>query len=241
MNLHELILFEDPDILAVNKPSGLLTIPDREGKESSLKSILQDRYGPVFTIHRLDRETSGLLLFAKNEKAHRHFSLLFEKRETKKIYTGLVIGTPSPANGTINAPIAENTLRKGTMIIHRRGKESVTDYEMLESYSTYSWMRFRIHTGRTHQIRVHARELGHPIVCDPVYGDGKPVFLSSFKHKFKLSKNAEEEKPLLNRLALHAFQLAVTGLDNQPLELEAPLPRDLRATLQQLSKTKKDR
>ena len=96
------------------------------------------------------------------------------------------------------------------MIIHRRGKESMTDYEALDDYGVYSWMQFRIHTGRTHQIRVHMKDIGHPIVCDRLYGDGKPVLLSSFKSKFKLSKNDLEERPLLNRLALHAYQLTFT-------------------------------
>src|SRR6185503_15842384 len=100
MNLRELIVYEDDDMVAINKPSGLLSIPDREGKEISLKKLLQEKYGLIFTVHRLDRDTSGLIIFAKNETAHKFFSQQFENRETKKIYRGLVIGSPAEKKGS---------------------------------------------------------------------------------------------------------------------------------------------
>jgi 23S rRNA pseudouridine1911/1915/1917 synthase len=233
------IIFKNDDFIAINKPSGLLSIPDRMGKDISLKAMLQEAFGQIYTVHRLDKDTSGLIIFAFNEEAHKHFSQQFEARLTEKIYQGLVIGTPIKEEGSIDARIAENTVRKGLMMIHARGKESLTDYKILEDFGIYSWMQFRIHTGRTHQIRVHMKEIGNPIVCDELYGDGKPVLLSSFKNKFKLSKNELEERPILGRLALHAFQLRLNGIDGNRIELEAPLPKDLRATLQQLEKRKK--
>ena len=232
------IIFENENLVALNKPSGLLSVPDREGKEISLKELLQDRYENIFTVHRLDRETSGLIIFAKNAEAHKRFSQQFENRKTVKIYNGLVLGSPSQKEGTVDAPIAENMVRRGTMIIHRRGKQAVTDYEVVSDFKIYSLVKFRIHTGRTHQIRVHAKELGNPLVCDAIYGDGKPLMLSSIKHKFKLSKDVLEERPLLNRLALHATQLQIQDLDGEMILLEAPLHKDLRATLQQLAKRK---
>jgi len=243
MKVEDLNIFEDDDFIALNKPSGLLSIPDREGKEGSLKSLLQEKYERIFTVHRLDKDTSGLIIFAKNEEAHRHLSIQFEERQTEKIYVGLVLGTPANPKGTINLPIAENMVTRGTMIINRRGKEAITDYEVLEDFGSYSWMRFRIHTGRTHQIRVHLKDMGHPIVCDELYGDGKPILLSSLKSKFKLSKKELEERPLLNRLGLHAFQLNFTDLTGNRKELEAPIYKELKATLQQLGKiaTKKAR
>ncbi len=236
MNIADWIIFEDNDFIAINKPSGLLSIPDREGKEVSLKALLQEKHENIFTVHRLDKDTSGLIAFAKNEAAHRHLSMQFEERLTEKIYLGLVLGSPVNPKGTINLPIAENTVKRGIMIINRRGKESITDYEVLENFGLYSWLQFRIHTGRTHQIRVHMKDLGHPIVCDELYGDGKPLLLSSLKSKFKLSKSELEERPLLNRLALHAYQLNFVDLSGKRIELEAPLHKDLKATLQQLSK-----
>jgi len=239
MKIPEIIVFENDDLVALNKPSGLLSIPDREGKEVSLKILLKEKYGDIFTVHRLDRDTSGLIVFAKNEASHKHLSQQFENRQTKKIYRGLVIGSLTEKQGSINSPIAEHPAQNGTMIIHRKGKESLTDYEVLEDFGIYSYLQFRIHTGRTHQIRVHMKDIGHPIVCDGLYGDGRPVLVSSLKSKFKLSKDAEEEKPILGRLALHAFQLVFSDIGGKIFELEAPLPKDMRATLQQLAKRKK--
>jgi 23S rRNA pseudouridine1911/1915/1917 synthase len=245
MKLIDWIIFENEDFIALNKPSGLLSIPDREGKEISLKKLLQEKYarpddpvgrGQIFTVHRLDKDTSGIIVFAKNEASHKHLSQQFEKRQTKKIYVGLVIGSPVNKKGTIDSPILEHPTKKGLMVINRKGKEALTDYEVLKDFGIYSWLQFQIHTGRTHQIRVHAKELGHPIVCDELYGDDKPIFISSLKHKFKLSKNAEEEKPILNRLALHALKLKFTDNKEKVFELEAAVPKDLRATLQQLYK-----
>lgn len=239
MKLNEAILFENDDLVAINKPSGLLSIPDREGKEISLKIMLQEKYGQIFTVHRLDKDTSGLIIFAKQEAAHKELSRQFEERQTKKIYLGLVLGSPAVPKGTIDLAIAEHPVKKGTMVINRLGKEALTDYEVLEDFSIYSWLQFRIHTGRTHQIRVHMKDLGHPIVCDELYGDGKPVLVSSLKSKFKLSKNEEEERPILPRLGLHAYQLTFKDGNGKMIELEAPVPKDLRATLQQLEKRKK--
>ena len=241
MNLKDLVVFETNDLVALNKPSGLLSIPDREGKEVSLKTLLKEKYGNIFTVHRLDKDTSGLIVFAKNEITHKLLSQQFETRQTKKIYQGLVLGSLIKKEGNINSPIAEHPLQNGTMIVHRKGKESLTDYLVLEDFGIYSFLQFRIYTGRTHQIRVHMKDIGHPIVCDPVYGDGKPVLVSSLKSKYKLSKEIEEEKPILNRLALHAFQLSFKDQAGNSVELDAPLPKDMRATLQQLGKRKKDR
>jgi 23S rRNA pseudouridine955/2504/2580 synthase/23S rRNA pseudouridine1911/1915/1917 synthase len=236
LKIEDLIIFENSEFVAVNKPSGLLTIPDREGNVA-LKNMLQQKYGEIFTVHRLDRDTSGIVVFAKNEKTHKVLSQQFENRETSKIYNGFVLGVPSQASGVINEPIAEHPVKKGMMTVFRKGKESITEYEVLESFRLYSWMQFRILTGRTHQIRVHMKHLGHPIVCDEMYGDGKPVFISTIKRNYKLSKTTEEERPILSRLALHAAQLRFV-LNGQEYELKAELPKDMRALLQQLEKNK---
>jgi 23S rRNA pseudouridine1911/1915/1917 synthase len=237
MNINELIIHEDDDIVAVNKPSGLLTIPDREGVPG-VRNLLQDKFGSIFTIHRIDKDTSGVVVFAKNEMAHRHFSMQFESRETKKFYNGFVLGSPALDSGVINEPIAEHPSKKGLMTVYRKGKESITEYEVINRFRFYSWMRFRILTGRTHQIRVHMKHLGNPIVCDSLYGDGKPVLISQLKQKFNLRKDTDE-RPLLNRLALHAAELELVGVDGNRIEIKAPLPKDLKAVLQQLTKLKK--
>lgn len=237
IRIDEYIIEEDESVVAVNKPSALLTIPDRAGKEISLKQILKSKYGEIFTVHRLDKDTSGIVVFAKTTEAHKELSQLFEARESIKIYNGFVMGSPSDKSGIINEPIAEHPSKKGLMTVYKKGKESITEYEVLENFKLYSWMQFKILTGRTHQIRVHMKHLGHPIVCDELYGDGKPVFISSIKRKkFNLSKNEESEKPILSRLALHSSQLKFQ-LFNKKYSLEAPLPKDLRALLNQLNKT----
>lgn len=232
------IIFENDTFIAVNKPSGLLSIPDRLGQEISLKDILKQKKGEIYTVHRLDRDTSGVIVFAKTEEAHKQLSQLFEGREVEKYYQGLVYGQMVNPSGNIDAPIMEHPGKATKMITHAKGKASSTDYTVLESFRLYSWVTFRIHTGRTHQIRVHMQHIGHSIVCDEIYGDPKPMLLSALKKNFKLSKTAEEEKPILSRLALHSHRLKFT-LNGETFELEAPLPKDLRAVLQQLRKLKK--
>lgn len=233
------IIFGDEAFVAVNKPSGLLSIPDREGAGVTLKQLLQQQYGQIWTVHRLDKDTSGIIVFAKNESSHKFLSKLFEGREIEKYYTGLVHGAPSAESGLVDAAIMEHPAKKGIMVTHKKGKPALTDYTVIETFGNYSLLQFRIHTGRTHQIRVHMKHIGHPIVCDPLYGNGEPVFLSSIKRKFNLSRYEEEEHPLFNRLALHAAQLQFTDANKQKHVLDAPLPKDIRALLQQLKKWKR--
>lgn len=230
------VIFENDAFIVLNKPAGTLSIPDREQSEPSLKDMLLQKYGSIFTVHRLDKETSGIILFAKDEATHKYFSKQFEERSVEKFYMGLVHGIPIEKSGTIDAPIMEHPMIKGKMIVDRKGKPSVTDYEVIESFVKFSLVKFQIHTGRTHQIRVHAKNMGHPIACDPIYGDGKPVLLSSLKKKFKLSKHDEEERPIVNRVALHSYQLKFADETGKSFDLTAELPKDIRALLQQLRK-----
>lgn len=238
MKLQPEIIFENEQYVVVNKPAGLLSIPDRLGKDISMKALLLEKYPQIFTVHRLDRDTSGLIVFARDEATHKLLSQQFEDRTTKKIYTGFAMGSLSPKSGQVDAPIAEHPGKKGTMMVHKKGKASLTEYEVLEEFGPYSWMQFRILTGRTHQIRVHMHSIGHPLACDPLYGDGKPVYISSLKKNYKLSKSLEEETPMLNRLALHAWKLEFVDAEGNKQAYEAPLPKDIRALLQQLRKWK---
>jgi 23S rRNA pseudouridine955/2504/2580 synthase/23S rRNA pseudouridine1911/1915/1917 synthase len=231
------IIFENDHFIAINKPSGLLSIPDREGKEVSLKTLLQQKYGNIFTVHRLDKDTSGIIVFAKDEITHKQLSQMFEGRDVEKFYLGLVHGSLLNESGNIDAPIMEHFAKNGTMITHAKGKPSLTDYKVLEDFKLFSWVQFQIHTGRTHQIRVHMKHIGHSIVCDDVYGDGQPVYISSLKRNYHLAKKEENERPILQRLALHSHKI-IFQLNDKKFELEALPPKDLRALLQQLRKWK---
>jgi len=229
------IIFENDFFVVINKPSGVLSVPDRKQSEPSLKDRLLAKYGNIYTVHRLDKDTSGIIVFAKDEETHKTLSKMFEERTVEKFYVGLVIGQLYNNEGTVNAAIMQHPADNGTMIVNAKGKPSITDYKVLEQFKQFCWVQFQIHTGRTHQIRVHTKHIGNSIACDVLYGDGKPVLLSSIKKKFKLSKYAEEEKPILNRLALHAHELKFT-FNNQEYNFTAEISKDLRALLQQLRK-----
>ncbi len=229
------ILIENDDFVALNKPAGLLSVPDRTQSAPSLKDLLAEKYSGIYTVHRLDRETSGVILFAKTADAHQWLSIVFQEREIEKTYFGIVWGVPPSLTGTIELPMQEHPAKNGTMIVHRKGKAASTGYEVVENFGKYSFLKFDLHTGRTHQIRVHMKETGHPILCDSLYGDGKPVFVSSLKRNYKHS-GFEEEKPILARLALHAGRLSFTDPHGKIFTAEAELPKDMRALLSQMRK-----
>lgn len=235
------ILYQDDDMLMVNKPAGILVIPDRFNSDlPSLNRLLESKLGQrIWVVHRLDRDTSGVMCVAKNEEAHRYLSQLFEAHDVGKFYAGIVMGRVIPEEGRIEAPIIEHPTQKGKMTTARKGKASVTDYKVVEQWALHSLVQFQIHTGRTHQIRVHMQSIGHPIVCDELYGDGKPFLLSSIKKKFKLSEKEETERPLMSRLGLHAYRLMLHKPDGTLVYVEAPLPKDMAACVNQLNKWSK--
>ena len=239
MNLDK--IYEDNDLIIVNKPAGLLVVQDRFNHElPSLNKIVEAKMGHrIWVVHRLDKDTSGVICFARNEEAHRYLSILFQERDVDKFYAGLVLGIVNPPDGRIESPIAEHPAINGKMIVAKKGKMSVTDYKVVEQWPLYSLMQFQLHTGRTHQIRVHMQAMGHPLVCDDLYGDGEPFMLSHIKRKYNLSGKDEQEKPLLNRLALHAYRLEFTKEDGTRVVAEAPLPKDIAACVKQLNKWSK--
>ena len=235
------ILYEDDDLVIVNKPSGLLVIPDRFNPDlSSLNKILEKQLAQqIWVVHRLDRDTSGVVCFAKNEVAHKYMSALFQGHEIEKIYTALVIGRVNPPEGKIDKAIAEHPVTKGKMVVNAKGKPSLTSYKVIEHWNLHSLVELQLHTGRTHQIRVHMQSIGNPVVCDELYGDGNPFFLSSIKKKYRLSDKEEIERPLLNRLALHASKLRFIKTDETEVVAIAPLPKDISACINQLNKWNK--
>lgn len=227
------ILYEDSDMIAIDKPSGLLSIADRMGNES-LKDKLEATCGSVFTVHRLDRDTSGIILFAKNKSTHQYLSKLFEGRAIEKYYVAIVQGKPPEQSGILDQPIAEHPTNKGMMYIQRNGKPSQTGFTVIASTPYFSLVSFRLYTGRTHQIRVHSQNAGFPIAVDPLYGNGDPILLSRYKKNYKLSKKEDEEHPILNRLALHAHKLVFRKMDGEMLVIESPIPKNFKVLMKQL-------
>jgi 23S rRNA pseudouridine1911/1915/1917 synthase len=231
------ILFENQAFVALNKPAGLLSVPDRTQSVPSLKDLLIEKYGNIFTVHRLDRETSGVIVYAKTAEAHQHLSVIFQDRQVEKVYYGIVWGVPSSPSGLIELPMLEHPGKNGTMVVNRKGKAAATGFEVMENFGKYSLLKFNLFTGRTHQIRVHMKETGHPILCDPLYGDGKPFLVSSLKKNYKIAE-FEDEKPILSRLALHSAKLSFTDSDDNRFTPEADMPKDMRALLSQMRKKK---
>lgn len=232
------LLYEDDDLLIISKPADVLTIPDRHSPEKfNLQDYLKDRFGQVWTVHRLDRETSGVLCFARNAEAHRHLSQQFEARTVDKGYLALVDGVPFPREGEIDQPIGPHPSQPGKMAVSRDGKSSLTLYRTLELFRSFALVEAVLKTGRTHQIRVHLAAIGHPLAVDPLYGKRDAFYLSEVKGaQYRIGKY-QEERPLMTRATLHA---AFLQLDH-PVTLErrrfeAPLPKDFQAVLTQLRK-----
>ncbi len=231
------ILHIDEDIIVVNKPAGLLSIGDRfTFNIPSLLSQLRKKYDEVFTVHRLDKDTSGIVIFARNSEAHKHLSMQFENKTVSKKYVAFVEGT-TDSEGVIDEPIAESPHVKGKMVVYKKGKPSITKYKTTNVYGNVSEVDIDLLTGRTHQIRVHMAHIGHPLFIDPNYGTREEFFLSELKgRKFRVSKG-KTEKPFITRLTLHSYHLEIEHpTTNKRIVFNCELPKDLKALKNQLTK-----
>lgn len=229
-------IFQDEDILIVNKPSGITVIPERFDKEKkSLQALLEPSFGKLFVVHRIDRETTGIVCFAKNEAAHKQLSLQFQAHTIDKFYTAIVCGRLEGNEGEIDSPLAENIYKPGTMIVHAKGKPSLTLFNVVAQYRHFALLNVQIKTGRTHQIRVHFATAGHPLMVDKVYGKNEKFMLSQIKKGYKHTQ--EEETALLSRLSLHASKLGfIHPTTEKHVSFEAQLPKDLQTVIKLLDK-----
>jgi RluA family pseudouridine synthase len=209
------VLFSDENLLIVNKPSGLATIPGSWEKESiSLVNLLEKDYGRLWVVHRLDKVTSGLVIFARNPEAHRLLSMQFERHETYKLYHAIVFGTPAWTDHTARHPLRLNVGHSHrTVIDHAKGKPSETVFHVLDRLNGYALLSASPATGRTHQVRVHAFALGYPLLGDTLY-----------------SAPATE---LINRPALHAQSLEFI-FKGRSFDFTVPYPADFAQALQKI-------
>jgi len=243
------ICFEDDCILALNKPAGLLSSPDRYNPDrpnlmkllhngiSSQKSWAVSRnLQYLANIHRLDYETSGVLLLAKDKATLTHLTNQFGSLKPIKTYLALVSGSPTEDNFVVDAKIAPNPYHPGIMRVDdKRGKKSITKFEVAERFVGFTLIKCYPLTGRTHQIRVHLRHAKLYLLGDMVYG-APPLLLSSIKPNYKFKKN-REEKPLISRTALHALSISVIHpRSNTQVLIQAPIPEDFEITLKYLSR-----
>lgn len=229
-------IYEDDNVVVVGKPSGLLSIQDRYKEETpNLKQLLLNKYGAIYTVHRIDRDTSGVMIFARDEATHKKLNEQFTNREVDKTYWAFVNGQPPIEEGLIDMPILNEMKNAGRMFANAKGKPASTKFKLVENYGKISLMAFKPITGRTHQIRVHSHYIGCPLLVDTLYANASAFLLSSVKRKFKHSK-WEEEKPLVSRLTLHAKELTLQLPSGAAHTFEAKLPKDLSALRKQLLK-----
>lgn len=227
-----MLLFEDDDFFVLNKPPYIATLDERHAdKSASMLRMAREYHPDAQAGHRLDKETSGALVFAKHPEAYRHISLQFEHRRVGKIYHAVSGGIHEFDDVLVNLPILP--MKTGGVKIDRQeGKEAETLFRTLDIYRSASLIACMPFTGRMHQIRIHLQCLKAPIVMDFLYG-GQEIYLSQIKRKFKLARNTEEQ-PLIQRVALHARSLSFENLKGEPVEAQAPYPKDMAALIRQL-------
>lgn len=229
------ILFEDDYLMAIDKPSGVLCIPDRNQSEESIFAYLKRKYDQLYLVHRIDRETSGVFLLAKTEESQRSISKLFESHRIQKKYIALVHQSPIDDEGRLDNFLEENPNLKGSYRVayHQKGKRAISNYKVLEKFKRHSLIEFEIETGRTHQIRVHASFLGCPLAYDPVYNLDNGIFLSRLKKNYQ----SMEERSLIQRLSLHAHSVKMEHpVTLKALEIKSPFPKDLDKVISILRK-----
>ena len=226
------IVYEDEDIIVINKPSGMVVHPAPGNESGTLvnallyhcKSSLSGINGVIRPgiVHRIDKDTSGLLVVAKNDESHIFLSSLLKDHGIKRVYHAIVTGHFKENEGTVNAPIARHPVDRKKMAVVMGGREAITHYKVIEEYPSFTYAKMELETGRTHQIRVHMSHIGHSIIGDEVYGGGKTVF----------EKN---NKSLLDGQILHAKELSFPHPRTKEIvRFECDLPDNFKKLLERL-------
>lgn len=234
IRFQDLILKETDSYIFINKPAFISTLEDRASPDNIL-AMAREYWADAQVGHRLDKETSGVLVIAKNPDAYRNFSIQLEKRKVEKEYHAIVDGIHEFDHLNVEGPLY--TTGKGTVRVHRgKGKEAFTQLQSIEAFKFHTLVACFPKTGRMHQIRVHLADQHASIAGDALYG-GKPLMLSQIKRKYQLKKGAEE-LPIVKRVALHAHRIRFEDIDGEPLEVTAPYPKDFEVALKQLRKNR---
>ena len=226
------VVFEDEDIIVINKPSGMVVHPANGNESGTLvnallyhcKDSLSGINGVIRPgiVHRIDKDTSGLLVVAKNDEAHLFLSSLLKDHGIKRVYHAILVGHLKEQSGTVNAPIARHPVDRKKMAVVKGGRESITHYTVICEYPSFTYAKMELETGRTHQIRVHMSYIGHPIIGDTVYGGGKTQFEKA---------NAS----LLNGQMLHAKELSFPHpRTKEIMHFECELPDNFKTALKRL-------
>lgn len=230
-NFTDWIVFENDDYLVINKPPFVSTLEDRTGAASVLQLATEYNNG-CQVCHRLDKETSGALLVSKHSEAYKHANAQFADRTIEKTYHAVANGIHNLLDEEIDLPL--HVAASGSVRVSRTGKPSTTFVTSLERFKYHTLVECKPVTGRTHQIRVHMAAIDAPLVADLAYG-GTDLFLSFIKKKYK-PKFDKEERPLMARVALHAFSLRFKDFKGNTLYIECPYPKDFQTVLRQLKK-----
>lgn len=253
------VLYEDDDIIVINKRPGMVAHPSQGHRDGTLVNALLHHYGDSLSgiggvlrpgiVHRLDRDTSGCLAAAKTDAAHRNLITQFMDRDVEKIYLALTDGAPRPLSGRVEGNIGRSPRdRKFHAMLRSGGRHSLTIYETVENYAAVALVECRLLTGRTHQARVHLAHLGSPVLCDRDYGR-REIFttadvdraLALLRHGAVPSGPVPPGRTLLARQGLHAWRLSFAHpRDGRRLAFEAPLPDDMAAVLAPLRAARED-
>jgi 23S rRNA pseudouridine1911/1915/1917 synthase len=249
------ILFEDDGIVVVDKRAGMIVHPAKGHWEGTLASALAHHFGTSLSsvggptrpgiVHRLDRETSGVIVVAKTDQAHDALAAQFKSREVKKEYLAIVLGVPDRDRDVVDEPIGDHPTNREKKAIRRQdpnARPAVTVYETIERFAGFAFVRALPRTGRTHQIRLHLAHIRHAVLCDKLYGGRNKITELELIPPPKIGHDDQQayDKTLLNRHALHAHKLTITNpTTGQPQTFEAPLHSDMETVLAALRRWRK--